>query len=322
MKHVLWEGLKEVDMATRFVGYLLLSIALGISCWSQMRVVERMPVARPNTPLRAPSTSGAAPGSNGIQYNGGPVMNAPHGVNVYLIWYGDWSNDIHTQAVLTDFVAHLGGSSYYNIATTYYDYKGGEKDFIKNKVTYGGAITNNYSYGSVLTDDNVGFVLQNAVTLGKLPADPNGVYMVIASADVDETSGLCSSYCGLHGYQPVALPNLTNIIGAFEGNANRCPAVCSWQSLVSDTPNNPSTGGMVDTLSHELFESVTDPLGTGWINPDGSEGGDLCNGTTGPLKTLPNGASYNLILGSHAYLTQELWVNARVGKCAMSWSGD
>jgi hypothetical protein len=318
MNEVLWEGLKGVDMVTRFVGYLLLSIALGISCWSQMRVVERMPVARPNTPLRAPSTSGAAPGSNGIQYNGGPVMNAPDGVNVYLIWYGDWGNDVHTQAVLTAFVTHLGGSSYYNMATTYYDYKGGEKEFSKNKVTYGGAITDNYSYGSVLTDDDIGCILQDGVTSEKLPADPNGVYMIIASADVDETSGLCSYYCGFHGYQPVSLPNLTNIIGTFQGNANRCPSLCSW-TKVSATPNNPSTDGMVTTLSHELFESVTDPLGTSWINPDGTEAGDLCDGTTGPLKTLPNGASYNLVLGSHAYLDQEIWVNARGGYCAMRW---
>jgi len=304
-------------MAARFVKCLLLLITFGITCWSQMRVVERIPMARPTTPLQAPSTDGAPPANNGIQYNGGPVMNAPHGVNVYLIWYGDWSTDIHTQAVVTDFVTHLGGSPYYNIATNYYDYKGGEKDFIKNKVTHGGAITDNYSYGSALTDDDIGFILQDSVTSGKLPADPNGVYMILASADVDETSGLCSYCCGFHGYQPVSVGNLTNIIGTFVGNANRCPSLCSWESIVSATPNSQSTDGMVDTVSHELFESVTDPLGTAWINPDGSEIADLCNGVTGPLKTLPNGASYNLVLGSHAYLVQEIWVNALSGYCAM-----
>lgn len=313
----------------RFANHSLLLATLGITCWAQtgstrteFKVTGIVPTTNrpPAFPASQPSsTQSSGTTFNGIQYNGGPVMNDPDGVNVYFIWYGDWSNDIHTQAVLTDFVTHLGKSPYYNIATTYYDYKGAEKDFIKNKVTYVGAITDNYSYGSVLTDDDVGFILQNAVASGKLPADPNGVYMIIASADVDETSGLCSYYCGLHGYQPVSLPNLTNIIGAFEGNANRCPAVCSWQTVASATPNNPSTDGMVSTLSHELFESVTDPLGTGWINPDGSEAGDLCNGTTGPLKTLPNGASYNLVLGSHTYLDQEIWVNARGGYCAMRW---
>ena len=39
----------------------------------------------------------ATPPYNGITYNGGPVMNNPNGVNVYFIWYGDWSYNRNEQ---------------------------------------------------------------------------------------------------------------------------------------------------------------------------------------------------------------------------------
>ena len=60
------------------------------------------------------STSQPSSTDNGIQHHSGPVMNNPHGINVYLIWYGDWSNNTEP-AIVTDFVKHLGGTAYFNI---------------------------------------------------------------------------------------------------------------------------------------------------------------------------------------------------------------
>src|SRR5438045_52429 len=56
--------------------------------------------------------------SNGINYHGGPVMLGT--VNVYYIWYGDWSGNSAT-SVLTDLASNIGGSPYFNINTTYYN---------------------------------------------------------------------------------------------------------------------------------------------------------------------------------------------------------
>jgi hypothetical protein len=70
---------------------------------------------------------------------------------------------------------------------------------------------------------------------------------------------------------------------------------------------------MVATLGHELMESVTDPYGTAWTNPGQQEMADLCDGVTGPLKTLPNGQNYNLTLGARNYLVSEKWVDALGG---------
>jgi len=56
-------------------------------------------------------------GSNGISYHGGPLVLGT--TNVYYIWYGNWSGNSAT-TILTDFASNIGGSSYYNINSTYY----------------------------------------------------------------------------------------------------------------------------------------------------------------------------------------------------------
>src|SRR5437868_5581305 len=59
-----------------------------------------------------------AGGDNGIFYHGGPVMLG--GTNVYFIWYGNWSGNSAT-TILTDLAKNIGGSSYFNINTSYYN---------------------------------------------------------------------------------------------------------------------------------------------------------------------------------------------------------
>src|SRR5580698_343669 len=64
--------------------------------------------------------------TNGISYHGGPVMRASY-VNVYFIWYGDWTNgpkasDSRTTVNLLNILfgptRGIGGSSYFKINTT------------------------------------------------------------------------------------------------------------------------------------------------------------------------------------------------------------
>lgn len=300
---------------------LLLVAAQTGSTGTKFKVVGIVPTR--NHPPAAPAGQ-ATPTApfNGIQYNGGPVMNNPHGVNAYYIWYGNWSNDAKAKKILTDFIDNLGGSPWFNISTTYYGFDNeGEKDPVRNRVNFGGSITDNYSYGTAPTDNDIGSIIENSVTSGKFPADPNGVYFVLGSADVFEGSGLCSAYCAFHGYQPVTLPNLPYLIGAYIGNPVQCPSSCAAQYPV--TPNDDlAADSMAGLVAHELTESATDPLGTGWINPDGNENADLCLTFAGSTKPVPNGSVYNVKLGDRLYLIQGNWVNARGGYCALKWDGD
>lgn len=250
----------------------------------------------------APAVTG-----NGINYNGGPVMTGT--VNVYYIWYGSWS--ANSVSILQNLARNIGGSRYYNINTTYSVPPG---QTISNSVNWGLAATDNYSRGKRLSDSAVFRVVSSAISSGKLPRDPQGVYFVLTSQDVNETSGFCTRYCAWHTYGSVSG---TNIKYAFVGNAERCLPACAEQST---SPNaNPGADAMASLVAHELEETVTDPNLNAWYDSNGYENADKCAWTYGNSQPASNGSLYNLTLGGYQYLIQQNWVNAGGGYCAMSY---
>src|SRR5690348_10772291 len=132
----------------------------------------------------------------GISYHGGPLIvgGTAGGVNVYVIWYGNWSGNSAT-SIIPNFLNAEGGSPYYHINTTYYN---GAGTHVANAIAFLGQTTDNYSQGTALGDAQVQAVVSSALSAGRLPTDPNGVYFVLTSADVTETSGFCAQYCGWH----------------------------------------------------------------------------------------------------------------------------
>ncbi len=236
---------------------------------------------------------GGAPtaGSTGVQtpditYHGGPVMATP---NAYLIWYGNWnqSNGSDTpggQTIVNDFLYGLSGSPYYVTNSSYGTPSG--------TFSVRGASTDKYSQGSVLSDRKVAGVVSNAINSGALPKDSNGIYFVLTSSDVSETSGFCSRYCGWHTYGSLGG---TNIKYAFVGNANRCLNACAAQT---NGPNgNAGVDGMVSVIAHELEEANTDPNLNAWYDANGAEDADKCAWTFGQsLSQTSTGAFYNMTL--------------------------
>ena len=246
--------------------------------------------------------------SNGISYHGGPVILGT--TNVYYIWYGNWNNNSAT-TILTDFANNIGGSPYFNINTTYYDKS---NMHVSNAVHWVRSTTDSYSQGSNLSDAGVQAVVSSAIASGRLPQDTNGVYFVLTSADVNETSGFCTLYCGWH---TSAIMNLADIKYAFVGNPDRCPSACEAQS----TGPNGSAGadGMASIIAHELEEAVTDPDLNAWYDRRGQENADKCAWTFGTTYSTSNGASANMQLGGRDFLIQQNWVNASGGYCATSY---
>ena len=64
----------------------------------------------------------------------------------------------------------------------------------------------------------------------------------------------------------------------------------------SDPEGNPEAETTIDTVAHETEESITDPYGTAWVDPNGLEVADKCEdgpqeGT--PLGYAPDGSPYN-----------------------------
>ena len=165
--------------------------------------------------------------------------------------------------------------------------------------------------------------------------DPNGIYFILTSPDVTETSGttdgFCKTFCGFHTF--ATLNNgvtSTDIKVAFVGDpATQCPARpglagCSAQAL---SPNgNEGADAMSSVIAHELNEAITDPEINAWFHIDGSgEVGDLCNTssaatTFGPTFTSLNGAHANMVLSGRQFLIQSNWLNSGGGFCAMGFN--
>jgi hypothetical protein len=259
-----------------------------------------------------PYTTQGTAGTNGIDYHGGPVMLGT--TNIYYIWYGNWTNNSGVQ-ILTDFAKNVGGALYFNVNTTYFDSAGNR---VSNSVRYAGSTNDNYSRGTVLSDGDIQAIVSDALTGKRLPIDVNGVYYVLTSADVAESSGFCTKYCGWHNkfdFSSYLFSDsvVTKIKYSFVGNPDRCLSACAAQTV---SPNgNAGADAMVSIIAHELDEAVTDPYFDAWYDSVGNENADKCAWQFGATYRTPNGAQANMWILGRDYLIQQNWVNANRGSC-------
>src|SRR4029079_6282001 len=152
-----------------------------------------------------------------------------------------------------------------------------------------------------------------AISGGRLPSDPNGVYFVFTSVDVTK-SGFLTSYCGWHTHGSIAGADIKY---AFVGNPGANSA-CSMQTSVSPN-NNVGADAMASIVAHELEETATDPDLNAWWDTRGYENADKCAWTFGSTYAVANGSLANMTLGGLNFLIQRNWVNASGGYCAVSY---
>jgi hypothetical protein len=270
---------------------------------------------------REAGTSGKKPAStNGIIYRGGPVMRTNR-VNVYFIWYGNWTSgpktsDSQTTVNLMDALfgatGGIGGSNYFKINTSYSDTVG----VPTGNISLVASTTNNYSRGKQLSDNEIQNIVSGAISGQALPKDANGLYFVLTASDVGETSGFCTKYCGWHNSGNIGG---TDIRYAFVGNPDRCPFACEAE-LVG--PNGDSgADGMASIMAHEASEAVTDSDLNAWYDSAGNENADKCAWKFGPLTGELGEGAYNQTFGSYHWLIQMLWENSRGGGCDKALGG-
>jgi len=268
---------------------------------------------------RGGTVAGYVHSGNGIIYHGGPVMHGSP-VHVYFIWYGNWttgptaSDRPETVALVDTLFAPtrgMGASPYFRITTTYGDTTGNASGNLGEVAS----IRNNYSRGKNLADADVRTIVTNAIGEG-IPRDSNGIYFVLTSSDVAESSGFCKLYCGWHNHTNL---DGTDIKYAFVGNPARCPYACEAQSL---SPNGDSgADAMVSIMAHEAVETVTDPDLNAWYDSQGNEVADKCAWKFGPYKTLAGHGAYNETFGTYNWLLQMQWENTRGGGCDQALGG-
>ncbi|MBV8831339.1 MAG: RICIN domain-containing protein [Acidobacteriaceae bacterium] len=248
------------------------------------------------------------PEGHGIGYNGGAVMLGT--VNVYYVWYGNWSGN-SAVSILSDLINNISGSPYFHITSSYYD---GNLNRLANSVRLAGSYFDNYSLGASNPDPGA-IVAHAIVNANALPFDPNGVYFVLTSPDV-RIQGFLSQFCGYHTYGSISsYPG--NLKVAFVGDANNNPG-CAVQTTNSPN-NNPPADAMASVIAHELAEMITDPTFAAWYRSNSDEMADVCSWTFGTQFAAPNGSRYNVTLGGRNYLLQQLFANDSDGYCTMAW---
>lgn len=273
---------------------------------------------RQNSTLESGNTQALQPGGiqaftsagSGINYNGGWIIDGTP-VHVYLIWYGNWSGDTAVN-ILPNFLDGLNQSSYMNILTTYWgqDPKGANGyGNVTNQVTLGGQIFDSYSQGTHLDDTGAKTVMTNA--LNTFGVDNFGVYVILTSADVQQTMGnseFCINYCGYHND---TFRDNIDIKYSVIGDPNRCGPSSGCFFGTSAPNGNRSADAMTVVLAHEVAEALTDPRpGNTWVDSNGLEVGDKCVQFVG-----------NIQLSTGVFTTQALWVNTGSGFCAFSYTG-
>jgi len=305
----------------------LMTVGHGALAETRTLDVNKHPMLRnlPGPAVNAPPAfglGGILPGlGNGIRYHGGPIMLGT--THAYAIWYGSWSDTrtdfATTPGLVQQFLKDDGGSPYFNINTTYTNASGAR---VTNAVTFAGSTMVGPYKGTTLSDANVQEIVADAITSGKLPTvqglnvpDPNGVYFVLTSKEIGESSGFLTSYCGWHSNGTVAGVDTKF---SFVGDASKNLSVCAGQTAASPN-NNPAGDAMVNVMAHELEEAVTDPDLNAWYDFTGKENADKCAWKFGTTTTMPNGAKYNMTINTRRYLIQQNWLNANGGLCTLSY---
>src|SRR5581483_714455 len=123
------------------------------------------------------------------------------------------------------------------------------------------------------------------------------------------SSSSTSSFAGYH-----SLSNLGHGVTIYANIPD--PLIEAVVPPGADPQGNPDAEQAIDVAGHELVESITDPVGTGWMDPNGNEVADKCeigpqHGT--PLGYAPDGSPYNQLINGHQYLLQMMWDNKASG---------
>jgi hypothetical protein len=146
------------------------------------------------------------------------------------------------------------------------------------------------------------------------PGGLGDIWFIFLPPDVDQ----CTSFgaCGTNTYAAYhSLGNLGH--GPMVYAVVPDPLIEFTPGPGSDPQGNPEAESTIDSAAHELVEAISDPEGTGWMDPNGFEVGDKCD--VGPEQGTPagysllNGSPYNQVINNDHYLLQMMWSNTASG---------
>lgn len=269
---------------------------------------------------QTPKSNAPTSSTSNLAYNGGPVMQS---TVTYTIFWSPAAHPITSdyEALINRFFTEVGGSSLYNIMTQYYD----NASHIQNSSAFGGTWVDTTPYphaGDVvdpLKDEDIRASVLRGIAANGWTIAPNHLFLVYTAPGMTEcfdtkscTPGtLAVDYCAYHSWFD---RNGQTVLFAF------VPYVETWgkncRTFDQSPNNNIAADATISMMSHELFESITDPEispeNVAWYDFDCQDGtlcGEIADKCEYHYGTLAADGS-NVTLGSHHYIVQQEWSNA------------
>ena len=263
-----------------------------------------------------------------LPYGGGPVM---HSNRTHLIfWQPSGSTlgyDPGYEALIETFLASVADDSrrttnVYGLSGQYTDSRGPAA----YDSTYAGAVVatdplpangcsepalSGPGWSVCLTDSQLETELEQVIAVDRLPTTARDIYFLVTPNGLGSCElwgpdncalggGASGSYCGYHS----STPDGTILYAVIPYNA-----ISGHCQSGNPRPNASTADPTISTISHEHNETVTDPLGTGWIDAAGDEDGDLCISQFGPNLGGSGAGAWNELIHGGRYYLQEEWSN-------------
>jgi hypothetical protein len=269
---------------------------------------------------------GGGGGSNNLYYHGGTggigVETQPA---IYLVFWGSqWTNNDPSgeATLLENFLASIGGSSWFNDNTQYCQGVASGTYFCNGAGTPAGnqaGMLYGYWYDNSAAAPRhpsqsqlAAEAVSAAQYFGNTAAGSNNsVQYVIATSTGNSSRGFGTQYCAWHSstsssYGNVAYTNLPYITDA-------------GASCGANFNNLGPNAGITIVEGHEAAETVTDQYpSSGWLDGSGSETGDKC-----AWISTGQGASANVTFpDGYTFPVQSLWsnvFNSDAGGCVLSY---
>jgi hypothetical protein len=262
-------------------------------------------------------------GSGNLTYHNGPVMLSN---NTYAIYWAPSGHAISSsyQTLINRYFRDVGGTSFFNIATQYYQNPG--PAFPANASIFVGSYVDTTAYphagtpSAPLTDADIQNAVRRAIAARGWPVGQNNLYFVFTAQGIEScadanncTPGTAHpAFCAYHGNETVN--------GGTVAYANM-PYGETWstscRSFTKSPNGNIAADNEISTVSHEHFEAVTDVLATtgpnAWYDAAGFEIGDKCGYQYGTISSTGS----NVTLHGDPYIVQQEYSNA-ARNCVLS----
>ncbi|KAG2200623.1 hypothetical protein INT47_007367 [Mucor saturninus] len=252
---------------------------------------------------------------------GGSILHDK--VNVYIIFYGNWSSTQSQQEQTTfmHFIDHISISPWFNLLKQYTD---GNGKAVTGPLNLAAAVNDAGSHSLNLTTTIHKQIVLDAVNSGYLSPtnrlDNSGLYIIMGAANVQDAD-FCKTNCGYNSWSD-------EFQYMYIGYPGACPESCIPAVNMNTSPNNsPAMDAAITIFSHEIQDILTDPRGDAWEIPTQSgitvELGDFCSGEGtskdqfGNMTQDQQSGSYNLELAGSKYLVQTIF-NLETKQCALA----